>query len=301
MNLTPKNNPRYPIFIPSKGRAESRITMRILDSMGVPYRVIVEQSEFSAYASHIAPAKLLVLDPAYQRDYDRCDDWGDALGPGSGPARNFAWDTAKSEGAFRHWVVDDNIFRFYRLHDNAKIQVDSGVFFQIMEDFVDRYTNVAMAGPNYEFFAPRRKVLPPFVANTRIYSCNLIQTDLPFRWRGRFNEDTDLSIRMLKAGLCTVLFNALLQKKARTLQTKGGNTDTIYINGTLAKSEMIARLHPDVAKVAWRFNRAHHHVDYSPFATNKLILKAGLKIPSAPVEYGMTLAPENGFARASRK
>ena len=53
---------------------------------------------------------------------------------------------------------------------------------------------------------------------------------------------------------------------------KGGNTDDFYRHeGTLPKSQMIADLHPDVAKVVWRFNRWHHHVDYKKFKKNLLI------------------------------
>ena len=62
----------------------------------------------------------------------------------------------------------------------------------------------------------------PFTLNTRIYSCNLIKNSVRFRWRGRYNEDTDLSLRMLKAGLCTDLFNAFLQDKETTLTMRGG-------------------------------------------------------------------------------
>jgi hypothetical protein len=33
---------------------------------------------------------------------------------------------------------------------------------------------------------------------------------------------------------------------------------------------MLADLHPDVAKVVFKFNRWHHHVDYSKFKNNRL-------------------------------
>jgi hypothetical protein len=53
----------------------------------------------------------------------------------------------------------------------------------------------------------------------------------------------------------------------------GGNTKEFYKHeGTKPKSKMLADLHPDVAKVVWRFNRWHHHVDYKPFKKNKLKL-----------------------------
>ena len=86
------------------------------------------------------------------------------------------------------------------------------------------------------------------------------------------DEDTDLSLVMLKNGWATVQFNAFLQFKMNTQKLAGGNTDAFYASeGTLPKSLMLARTHPDVARVVWRFHRWHHHVDYSPFKSMGLI------------------------------
>lgn len=284
--------PRYPIYIPSKGRWDRRLraTTRYLERMGVEYRIIVEQDEVERYAAAgVARSRILPLDPAYRRDYDACMTLEAGQGSGSGPARNFAWDHARSVGAARHWVIDDNIKGFYRFHRNRKVLAETGAIFRPMEDFVDRYQNVAMAGPHYEHFVLRHASHPPFRLNTRIYSCNLIQTDAPFRWRGRYNEDTILSLDMLKAGWCTVLFIAFLQDKVATQRTPGGNTDELYRDGTLEKSRMLVREHPDVARLARKWNRWHHHVDYRPFRDNRLIRRPGVAIPDAPDEYGMVL------------
>ena len=61
----------------------------------------------------------------------------------------------------------------------------------------------------------------------------------------------------------------------------------IYKDGTLNKSKMLEELHPDVAKVVWKFNRWHHHVDYRSFKNNKLKRKEGLNIPEGINNYGM--------------
>lgn len=283
-------NPRFPLYIVSKGRWQSRLTVKALDSMHVPFRVIVEEQEFEHYASVIDSAKLLVLNPEFQDVYDTCDDLGDSKSRGPGPARNFAWAHALSVGAAWHWVLDDNIMGFDRLNRNLKIRVYDGVFFRAIEDFVLRYTNVAMAGPNYRYLAKRKQHLPPFVANTRIYSCNLIRNDLPFRWRGRYNEDTILSLDMLKAGWCTVQFNAFLQDKVSTQVMRGGCTDEFYAQeGTLPKSQMQVRVHPDVSRLMWRFGRPHHYVDYRRFHKNRLIRKADLQFEVGKDEFGMVL------------
>jgi len=267
-------NPQFPVYIVSKGRHDTRQTMRALDKMGVLYYVVVEAQELDLYASVIEREKLLVLDAQFQRDYDTCDDLGDSKSKGPGAARNFAWAHALAAGAAWHWVMDDNIARFITLRHNQKFVVTDGTLFRCMEDFCLRYTNVVMAGPNYHYFAKRKQKLPAFIWNTRIYSCNLIRNDLAFRWRGRYNEDTDLSLRILKAGSCTVQFNAFLQAKAPTQTVKGGcDRDFYSIEGTKPKSEMQVQLHPDVSRLVWKFNRWHHHVDYSRFRNNEPILK----------------------------
>lgn len=281
-------NPEFPIYIVSKGRWKSRLTSKALDSLGVPYRMIVEAEERDLYAAEVGEDKVLVLPQRYQDEYDTCDYLGDAKSRGPGPARNFAWD--HSAPYKWHWVMDDNIASFNRLNRNLMVKVTSGTIFKAAEDFVSRYENVAIAGFNYDFFAKAKEPLPPYVLNTRIYSLLLIRNDIPYRWRGRYNEDTDLSLRALKDGFCTVQFNAFLQEKATTQTMSGGNTDEFYSKeGTLPKSQMLERMHPDVAKVVWRFNRWHHYVDYTPFKKNKLIRRSDITIPEGVNNYGMVL------------
>lgn len=289
--------PRFPLYIPTKGRADSVITSRYLSEMGVHHSLVVEPQEVAQYLHSVRSlgltATVLPLDMSYKAKYELCDDLGLTKSTGGGPARNFIWDHSVSLGYPFHWIMDDNIQGFYRLHENTKHRVVTPEFWRAMEYFVLRYDNVAMAGPQYAFFAPRKEKRPPFVANTRIFSCNLIRNDVPFRWRGRYNEDVILSLDMLKAGWCTVLFNAFLQKKIQTQVLGGGNTTELYRGGTLAKSEMLARVHPDVARVVKRYGRDHHHVDMRPF--RHLALR---RSPNAPEENAPSF--ETVSLRASR-
>lgn len=277
--------PKYPIYIISKGRADSSLTARALDGMGVPFRVVVEPQEREAYASALGASRLLVLPFSN-------------LGKGSIPARNWVWDHATEEGHARHWIVDDNIKRFYRFNRNLKVPVADGAMFAAMESFVDRYENVPMAGPNYFMFARRKEghKIPPFTQNTRVYSCIILSNEDEHRigWRGRYNEDTDLSLRFLKAGYPTILFNAFLAEKSVTMTMKGGNTDELYrqgggVDGRLLMARSLQKQHPDVTKVTRKWGRWQHHVDYRPFKGNKLILREGVEIPEGVNDYGMRL------------
>lgn len=282
--------PRYPVYIVSKGRWDTRPTSRVFEKLGVPYRIVIDADEYDAYAAVIDPAKILIMPRRYYDEYDTFDTLGDLKAKGPGAARNFCWDHSISEGALRHWVFDDNITKFYRYTDNQFSVVTDCTFLRVMEDFCDRYTNVAIAGPNYYSFVPRRAYYPPFIMNTRIYSMLLILNTIPYRWRGRYNEDTDLSLRALKDGWCTVEFNAFVGNKVATQSLKGGNTDQFYSReGTYPKSRMQVEMHPDVSRLVWKFNRWHHFVDYTPFKKNKLVRKAGVEIPKDPDNYGLVI------------
>lgn len=273
--------PRFPIFIPTLGRYESRLTIKALQRMNIEkWFAVVEPHEIEAYAAVIPRGHILELDMGYKDKYEYLDGLGRSKGTGSGPARNFIWDQSISMGYSHHWITDDNIMRYLRADNNLRFEVLSGAFFRTMEDFMLRYENVAMGGPAYEMFVPRKTKQPPVVFNTRIYSCNLIRNDVPFRWRGRYNEDTILSLDMLTAGWCTVQFNAYQQKKMTTQRMKGGNTDTIYVGGTLAKSQMLVDAYPEYARLADRYGRDHHFVDYTPFKANKLVRKLDAEMTS---------------------
>lgn len=268
----PAPTPRFPIYIPSKSRADIATTPRELDRLGVPYQLVVEEDQAQQYAAQWGEDRILILDPQYKQDYLTCDDAGDSISKGSGPARNFIWDHAAAAGAKFHWVIDDNIVAWYRLHQNRKVVMGDGSGFHAMEEFSLRYRNIGMAGPEYEFFAPVRQKRPPFMVNRKIYSCLLIRTEVPLRWECRYNEDVDLGLRMMKSGWLTITFYAFLQKKITTQRMDGGNTEAFYLQeGTLPKSQMLVRRHSDVAQVKWRFKRWHHLVDYRPFERMQLL------------------------------
>ena len=245
---------KYPIYIISKGRHESRLTAKALEDIGINYRIVIEAQEFDDYASVIDEAKILVLPFSN-------------LGKGSIPARNWVWEHSISEGHKRHWILDDNISGFGRLNNNRKIKIKTSATFRAVEDFTDRYENVKMSGMNYRFFVPEGSTRKPYMMNTRIYSCILLSNDIEYRWRGKYNEDTDLSLRILKDDHCTLLFNAFFCDKIGTLKMKGGNTEEVYADSNNRRdfAESLREQHPDLVKVVWRYERWHHEVNYSVF------------------------------------
>ena len=287
-------NPEYPIYIISKGRADTRLTSKSLEAMKVPYRIVVEPQEFEQYSSVISPEKVLVLPFSN-------------LGQGSIPARNWVWEHSISEGHKWHWILDDNIDGFYRYNYNLKTPVDSGTIFRAAEDFVNRYKNIGQAGFNYFMFVSRKTLSPAYYLNTRVYSCILNRNDHQHRWRGRYNEDTDLSIRILKdyeADWCTVLFNAFLCGKSQTMTMKGGNTESLYTgvkDGRKKMAQSLVDQHPEMVKIVWKWGRWQHSVDYSFFKNKKLILKEDYKARGKVDNFGMVFQEINDGVWADAK
>lgn len=279
---------KYPIYVISKGRWEKPLTSKALTRMGCDFYLVVEPTEKVLYEGIVPNNRLLVLPFSN-------------LKMGSIPARNWVWDHSSSNGDERHWILDDNIEQFNRMNNNLQHKCNTPSYFLAMEEFVDRYENIALAGPEYDFFCKSRCAWPPFRLNTRIYSTILIKNDLPYRWRGKFNEDTDLSIRALKDNYVNVLFLAFTQQKTQTMKMKGGNTDNVYNDGTdrLSFAMSLAEQHPDCVRVTKKFNRWHHHVDYSRFKKNKLKRKAGWNY-SGVNNFGMKLVSDIQVTRTGK-
>lgn len=272
--------PRYPIYIPSKGRADTCLTARFMERDRVPYRLVVEPQEAQHYEEIVSAGEMgRVLVLPFQ-------DLGSVI-----PARNWIKDHAAEEGHERHWQIDDNIQFIYRWYKGHRLHCPAGPAIRAAEDFTDRYENIAISGLNYGMFGVSKA--GPFLKNARVYSCSLILNEIPNRWRGRYNEDTDMCLQVLADGWCTVLINVFLVHKIWTMVVKGGNTKELYEgDGRLKMARSLERQWPGVVKVKRRFQRPQHVVDWSKFDT-PLKLKEGIDLEAlalaGPYEYGLEL------------
>ena len=266
--------PRYPIYIPSKGRSDVCQTATFLEADGVPFYLVVEPRELALYRERYPTAEILELPE---------NDIG-LIG-----ARNWIKAHSIEAGAVRHWQIDDNIMGVWRRQEGLKIRCDAGFAFACVEDFVDRYENVAIAGLNYYMFAPNHMPMPPFVSNVHVYSCTLVLNEIHYRWRTVYNDDADLCLQVLAGGWCTILFNAFLAWKSMTMTVKGGNTDDLYHgDGRLKMARALERLWPGVVTVKRRFKRPQHVINWRKFDT-PLKLKAGAPVVVPPGRYKMDL------------
>jgi len=274
---------KYPIFIPTKGRYNTPMTIKMFQSHNVDFRIVIEKQEYEQYSKIIDKSKIIVV--PHQNE-------------GLTVTRNWIWDFAENEGHEKFWTFDDNIGRVYRWNRNRRLQMKDGTYIKVIEDFADRYDNLYIIGMNYTGFCKSSDLIPPYYPNTRVYSNMLLTTKAKLsngeKLRNKlfYNDDTDLCLRVLKDGLPTIHSNAFLIDKATTMTVKGGMTD-YYLSdeckGRLTFAEELQQAHSDVTKITQKFGRWHHQVNYKPFKKNKLIKKDGLIIENKVNNYNMVL------------
>lgn len=257
--------PRYPVYVISKGRSDCCVTARYFLRDEIDFVIAVEPQEADAYAVEFGRERLLVTPFSN-------------LGQGSIPVRNFVWENSIAAGHKRHWVFDDNIKGFLTWRSGERLYCDGRPALCSLEDFADRYENLAIAGFNYNFIgATNRKA--PFTLNCHVYSAILIENAIPYRWRGRYNEDTDLCLQVLSGGYCTALVHAFMAFKMPTMTLRGGNTDELYKgDGRLKMARSLERVWPGVVTVSRRWKRPQHVVDWARF-DNRLVPSADAPAP----------------------
>lgn len=242
--------PKYPIYIPSKGRADVCYTAKFFLEDGVDFKLVVEPSQLEEYKKYFPEDIILVLPK----------DGLKLLG-----SRLWIREHSIQNGHSRHWQFDDNIRLIGRLHKGKRIRCNANIAINIIEEFTDRYENIGISGFNYKMFVTNH-TKKPYYHNVHVYSASLINNNMPYKWRLYYNDDTDICLQVLSNNLCTVLFNAVFVDKIATMVVKGGNTSDLYKgNGRLKMARALEEIWPNLVKTKWRFGRPQHVVNWNHF------------------------------------
>ena len=232
---------KYPIYVPSKGRADVKLTTKALDDVDLVYYVVVEPQDADAYLKEYNKHQVVVMKKDNQ---------------GIGYVRNACKEHSISIGADYHWQVDDNIKDFRVREDGKNVVKDTRNVFAAAEHYMSHFDNIGIGSLSHTIFA--------FAKNTHVsinrqaYSCVLVNNSLNIWYRHDCIEDTDYSLQVLDKGDCTILFNKLLMGKAATGQYKGGNTDTVHAgDGRLIRSKKLQEYWPGAFKLVKKKERWH--------------------------------------------
>jgi hypothetical protein len=222
---------KYPIYIPSKGRADSQKTVRLLEKHGIDnYYVVVEKSEYFAYCDNVEKEHVLRLP-------------GDNYGTSS-VARNFAIEHSRKKGFLKHWQIDDDVTRIIQ-HNKAKLVTEDIKFvLSEVEKISDAYPTVSITGMHMMNFLGG--VTKPVTINTMVSGAALV-TNTALRFRGTMYVDRDFVLQSFKRGYITVKCNDFAFAYVKTLVQKGGYYDTYSDDEKRLKSiKEFLSYHPEV-------------------------------------------------------
>jgi len=273
---------KYPVYIPTKGRPERQLTAKYLLSIGIVPNLVVQDDQYDAYAKANPECNVLVWPERFYDEYEKTPSMVDGEGrfphPTAGVGRNFAFEHSFEAGHKYHWTMDDNIYDF--------IVMDHGVFKYSRtqtpivwhEQFADRWVNLGGLCLAQSTFMSRTndrvsETSKKLVLNTRLYCAQLMNGEMMastgLRWRRGLNDDTIFSIDILKTRYwCTVQSYTVGIKKVGTSRKgrlQGGMTQYYANGGFIRKAAELVRCHPDVATTVVKFQRVHHHCDFSSF------------------------------------
>lgn len=261
----------FPVYIPTRGRAERQMTATALIKLGISPYLVVEAAEEAAYTAANPDCKVIVWPQRLMDEYEKTPELDPH--PTTGAAHNYAWEHSRDMGYSHHWIMDDNIRSFYIRSNGRRAIITDAKALRFQEEFIQKFKNLAGISLALAQFMKGKT----FALNTRLYCAVLYRNDLDksgIKWRRGLNDDTIVSLDILKTGYwCTLENRAIGISKlgtSRKGRLEGGMTDFYSQGGFIKKSAELVRLYPDCTKTVVRFNRIHHVVDFSSF-TQQLI------------------------------
>ena len=219
---------KYTIYIPSKGRHEKCHTANLLIKHDIDFRIVVEPNDFDSYKLKYGVKKIISLDKNNM---------------GLSYARNFIKNHSNSIGEQYHWQFDDDVKYFQTRVDGKNVSCNPIDMFCEIENTIDKYVNVAIAGLRDCVFAWTQN---KFVSlNKLVASCFLVNNRVDNKWSDNMIEDVDYCLQVLIKGYCSIIFNTYLYAKSPNNKDSGGQQ--IYKYEELQKN--LVKKYPNILKM----------------------------------------------------
>ncbi len=238
----------YPIYIPSKGRADNNPTATLCITEKIPFHLVVEPQDADDYIAAFGKDNCLVM-----------EENNKALAH----ARRWCKRHSIAAGDKWHWQIDDDMKGVMVRKDGKNIKTPVKTVITEVENFVDLHQNIGQAGLCHNLFAWSHTT--EYGLNKQCPSFVIIRNELPIWWRDNNCEDTDYSLQVLTlvspldlfsqapAQWCTVLFHRYMFDTAVQGKMKGGNTNTEYKgDGRLNRIKGLQHHWPGSFKKIWK-------------------------------------------------
>ena len=263
-----KNYPiQYPISILSYGRYNENKTSKYLVKCRIKHYIFVEECEYNLYIDNYYN-KLNDEDKHLVNIINTHKDFH-LYNLGGSPVRNYILDYWLKEGYERVWMLDDNINNYKRFNQGVKRKIYSDLVFSSIELYIKQYNNVGICSHNLNGFITSGLSRGVIVLNEKHYSSLLLLTDKQFRFKHRYNEDVLISIDYINSGKLNFCFNHILLDKNTSGTEQGGNTNTIYKDGTQEGYRLKYEYLYDELKKMYQYGLIKIDCDFDKFIFNK--------------------------------
>jgi hypothetical protein len=227
-----KKLPQYPIYVPSKGRADNQKTVKLLQEHGITnFFVVVEANEYKEYAKYLPKENIVKL---------KGSDYGT-----SSVARNMCIEHSKKQGYEKHWQLDDDITSIYEHKLGKPVSKDVKTILATLEEIGEENEEVQVLGiaTSASFLSQGKTEMTFATSLTSIY----LLTNTDIRFRLRMLVDMDYQLQVLRSGAKTLRCNNYAFVFQTPLKNKGGYYD-IYSNEKVRKEclEEFLKLNPEV-------------------------------------------------------
>lgn len=206
---------KYPIYIPSKGRASNCMTALILQADGIDFTIAVEPQDYKEYLKHFPAENLFKLSK---------NDQGIAY------SRNAILKLSRKRGESHHWQMDDDIRKFMIRKDNKNTKVTPSYSIKAVEKVFDAYDDgpggLGMIAHRYTSFAFSCKT--ELSINKNPCSSFLLRNDMRAKWHKDTVVDADFALQVLNEGWSTLITNRHLIDTVPPMKQAGGLTDSEY-------------------------------------------------------------------------
>jgi hypothetical protein len=199
----------WPIYIPSKGRPNSRLIAELADFASI----VVEPQDLDAYLTANPAAKFLVLPSSNQ---------------GIGYVRNYILATARERQHAWFWMIDDDVQGFYKNPGNFKVTATQAL--ETAEALISKVLNVGQAALEYQQFAWSAK--RQWALNSYcdvVVAINVARTrSLKYRPEANLKEDRDFTLQVLASGRNTMRVQCVGFRAPANGSNAGGLSDAYH-------------------------------------------------------------------------
>lgn len=204
---------KWPIFIPSKRRPESKL----FDMLPVSY-VVVEPQDRAMYEKRLGKGRLVVLPENDQ---------------GIGYVRQFILEKSRSEKQPWYWMFDDDISGFYVTKNSKLVKEEPKKVLCAAEDLILKQHNVGQAALEYAQFAWSQTKPAKFFGYCDVAVAVNTQLTVFSNYRSNMNlkEDRDFTLQVLANGARTMRCAMLSFRAPKNGSNKGGLHDVYAKRG----------------------------------------------------------------------